>query len=35
MTENLSLGEAAIALGVSVDTLRRWDRAGRISTTRD
>jgi len=35
MTESLSLGEAAHALGVSVDTLRRWDRAGRIRTTRD
>jgi len=35
MAENLSLGEAAAALGVSVDTLRRWDRAGRITTTRD
>ena len=35
MGESLSLGEAAVALGVSVDTLRRWDRAGRIKTTRD
>jgi molybdopterin-binding protein len=35
MAEQLSLGEAASALGVSVDTLRRWDRAGRIKTTRD
>lgn len=35
MTEHVSLGEAAITLGVSVDTLRRWDRAGRIKTTRD
>jgi molybdopterin-binding protein len=32
---SLSLGEAAAALGVSVDTLRRWDRDGRIATTRD
>jgi molybdopterin-binding protein len=31
----MSLGEAAKALGVSVDTLRRWDRAGRIQTVRD
>ena len=31
----LSLGEAAAALGVSVDTLRRWDRAGRLHTERD
>ena len=28
MPRHLSLGEAAAALGVSVDTLRRWDRAG-------
>lgn len=35
MPDDLSLGEAAAALGVSVDTLRRWDRAGRIRTTRD
>jgi molybdopterin-binding protein len=32
---DLSLGEAAAALGVSVDTLRRWDRNGRIKTKRD
>ena len=32
---DLSLGEAARALGVSVDTLRRWDRAGRLHTRRD
>jgi molybdopterin-binding protein len=31
----LTLGEAARRLGVSVDTLRRWDRAGRIRTQRD
>ncbi|HUO71425.1 MAG TPA: helix-turn-helix transcriptional regulator [Solirubrobacteraceae bacterium] len=35
MARDLSLGEAAAALGVSVDTLRRWDRAGRIRTSRD
>jgi molybdopterin-binding protein len=28
-------GEAARLLGISLDTLRRWDRAGRIRTTRD
>ncbi len=28
-------GEAARALGISLDTLRRWDRAGRIRTQRD
>ena len=32
---DLSLGEAAQALGVSLDTLRRWDRAGKLHTTRD
>ena len=28
-------GEAARALGVSLDTLRRWDRQGRIRVERD
>jgi molybdopterin-binding protein len=32
---DLTLGEAAKALGVSTDTLRRWDRAGKLRTTRD
>jgi molybdopterin-binding protein len=32
---DLSLGEAARAIGVSVDTLRRWDRAGKLQTVRD
>jgi molybdopterin-binding protein len=32
---DLSLGEAARAIGVSVDTLRRWDRDGKIETFRD
>jgi len=27
--------EAARALGISIDTLRRWDRSGRIRTKRD
>jgi molybdopterin-binding protein len=27
--------EAARALGISLDTLRRWDRSGRIRTERD
>jgi molybdopterin-binding protein len=27
--------EAAAALGISLDTLRRWDKAGRIQVTRD
>ncbi|MDO9356652.1 MAG: helix-turn-helix transcriptional regulator [Solirubrobacteraceae bacterium] len=31
----LSIGEAAQALGVSLDTLRRWEKAGRISFERD
>ena len=30
-----SLGDAARLLGVSVDTLRRWDRDGKLKTTRD
>ena len=34
-SRSLPIGEAARALGVSVDTLRRWERAGRIETTRD
>ncbi len=32
---DLTLGEAASALGVSVDTLRRWDRGGKLRTVRD
>jgi molybdopterin-binding protein len=32
---DLSLGEAGRAIGVSVDTLRRWDRAGKLETLRD
>lgn len=35
MPDTLSLAEAARALGVSADTLRRWDRAGRLETARD
>ena len=31
----LSASEAARALGISLDTLRRWDRQGRIRTRRD
>lgn len=30
----MTIGEAAIALDVSVDTLRRWDESGRLSSTR-
>jgi molybdopterin-binding protein len=33
--KEMSLGEAASAIGVSVDTLRRWDRAGKLRTRRD
>lgn len=32
---DLSLGEAAKALGVSADTLRRWDSSGKLRTHRD
>src|SRR5437763_11607791 len=35
MSEVLTLGEAARAIGVSQDTLRRWDRAGKLHTQRD
>jgi molybdopterin-binding protein len=35
MADDLTLGEAARALDVSVDTVRRWARAGKIETTRD
>jgi molybdopterin-binding protein len=31
----LTLGEAARAIGVSADTLRRWDRDGKLHTVRD
>jgi molybdopterin-binding protein len=35
VSANLTLGEAAAAIGVSADTLRRWDRAGKLKTFRD
>jgi molybdopterin-binding protein len=35
MPRQYSAGDAARALGISLDTLRRWDRAGRIRVTRD
>ncbi len=35
MAKDLAIGEAAKQLGVSTDTLRRWDASGRIKTTRD
>jgi molybdopterin-binding protein len=33
--EFYTASEAAQTLGISIDTLRRWDRAGRIVTHRD
>ena len=33
--QGMTLGEAARAIGVSPDTLRRWDRSGKLRTTRD
>jgi len=33
--EFYSASEAARTLGISMDTLRRWDRQGRIKTERD
>lgn len=35
MNRGLTIGEAAKAIGVSQDTLRRWDRAGKLHTHRD
>ena len=32
---DLTVGEAAAALGVSADTVRRWDRSGKLQTRRD
>src|SRR5829696_5262432 len=33
--ESYTAQQAARALGISLDTLRRWDRAGRIRTARN
>ena len=33
--QTFSAQEAARALGISLDTLRRWDRAGKIAVERD
>lgn len=33
--QNYSAAEAARALGISLDTLRRWDRSGKIVVERD
>ena len=35
MARTYTAGEAARALGISLDTLRRWDRQGRIRVQRD
>jgi molybdopterin-binding protein len=35
MSEDMAMGEAARALGVSPDTLRRWDKEGKLRVTRD
>ena len=35
MPREYTAHEAAQRLGISLDTLRRWDRTGRIRTTRD
>jgi molybdopterin-binding protein len=35
MDSDLTMGEAAKAIGVSVDTLRRWDKVGKLRTRRD
>lgn len=33
--KTLTIGDAAKAIGVSADTLRRWDRVGKLKTRRD
>jgi molybdopterin-binding protein len=33
--KDMSLGEAAAAIGASVDTLRRWANSGKLQTHRD
>lgn len=35
MPDTYTVGEAARLLGISVETLRRWDKDGRIRTERD
>lgn len=35
MASDMTLGQAARALGVSIDTLRRWDHDGKLRTARD
>ena len=34
MDESIRIGAAATALGVSIDTLRRWERDGRVTFER-
>jgi molybdopterin-binding protein len=34
MAESYRIGEAAAALGVRVETVRRWEREGKVRTTR-
>ncbi|HXJ65107.1 MAG TPA: helix-turn-helix domain-containing protein, partial [Actinomycetota bacterium] len=34
MDESYRIGEAANVLGVRVETLRRWERDGKLTTTR-
>ena len=34
MDEGIRIGAAATALGVSIDTLRRWERSGRVTFER-
>jgi molybdopterin-binding protein len=33
--KDIGVGEAAKMFGVSTDTVRRWDRVGKLRTTRD
>src|SRR4029079_18791785 len=35
LDRTIPIGEAARALGESLDTLRRWERTGRLQTSRD
>jgi molybdopterin-binding protein len=35
MAKTVGIGEAAKMLGVSTETLRRWDKSGRIKVSRD
>ena len=32
--ELISIGEAASILGISIDTLRRWDKSGKLSSVK-